>query len=376
MTGDWAGFRSRWEKAGITFNGSIIIDWSKVGSGGLRRRSTTRSLLDLNLTLDLESLFGLRGATIYADTYSQVGRDASQDVGDIQAFDNIDSADNVHQLAELWYEQWLFSRRFRIKIGKVEANSEFAFVDAAGEFIHSSAGFSPTILNFPSYPDPAMSVNVFVYPAPWLYFGAAVYDGALNDGVRTGGRGPSTFFSNTMSDDYFLIGELGIGWSGTANWGDGRFALGSWHHTGRFARFDGTNDSGVTGFYMVLEQRIWRENPGVPGDEQGLSFFLQYGYTDRNVSEINHHVGVGLSSVGPIRGRDEDSVGFMVSFVDLSDASGADFTTDETALELFYRLWITPFLSVKPDLQYIINPSGSRSIGDALVGTLRTEIVF
>ncbi len=375
VTGDWGGLRSRLEKAGVILKGSYIVDVSWVGSGGVRRRNTTRSLLDVNLTLDLEALFGLKGATLFADYYSQVGRDGSKDVGDIQAFSNIDS-DNVHQLAELWYEQWLFENRFRLKVGKVEASSEFAYVDSAGEFIHSSPGFSPTILSFPSYPDPAMSVNVFIYPIEGIYFGLAVYNGALNDGVRTGRRGPSTFFNNVKSDDYFLIGELGITWSDSANWGAGRFVVGPWYHSGDFARFDGGSESGTEGVYLVFEQRIWRENPGVKDDEQGLSVFFQYGYADERVSEMTHHVGFGLFLVGPISGRDDDSAGIMVSFVDLSDASGAGFTQDETALELFYRLQVTPHISVKPDLQYIIDPSGDRSIKDALVGTLRFEITL
>ena len=375
MTGDWGGLRSRLEKAGVILEGSYIVDVSGVWSGGIRGGATTRSLFDVNLTLDLETMVGLEGATLFADYYSEVGRDGSRNVGDIQAFSNIDS-DNVHQLAELWYEQWLFSRRLRIKVGKVEANSEFAFVDAAGEFINSSGGFSPTVFTLPTYPDPAMSVNAFAYPTEWLYFGLGVYDGALNDGVRTGRRGPSTFFNNAKSDDYFLIGELGVIWPDSAEWGAGRFAVGPWYHSGNFARFDGSAARGTEGFYTLLEQRIWRENPGVRDDKQGLSLFFQYGYADRNVSEINHHVGVGLFSVGPIRERDDDAAGIMLSFVDLSDASGAGFTQDETALELFYRLQVTPHISVKPDLHYIIDPSGDRNIKDALVGTLRVELTL
>ncbi len=375
-TGDWGGLRSRLEKAGIAFEGAYIVDVSAAWSGGIRGGATTRSLLDVNLTLDLETLVGLEGATLFADYYSQVGRDGSRNVGDIQAFSNIDSVDNVHQLAELWYEQWLFSRKLRIKVGKVEANSEFAFVDAAGEFINSSGGFSPTVFNLPTYPDPAMSVNAFVYPTEWLYIGGGVYDGALNDGIRTGGRGPSTFFNNAKSDDYFLIGELGITWPDSAKWGAGRFAIGPWYHSGDFGRFDGSTARGTEGFYTLIEQRIWRENPEAKDDEQGVSLFFQYGYADQKVSEIANHVGVGLYSVGPISGRDEDSAGIMVSFVDLSDRSGAGFAQDETALELFYRLQVTPFLSLKPNLQYIFDPSGTRMIDDALVGTLRAELVF
>ena len=210
MTGDWGGLRSRLENAGVRFDSSYSTDWSKVVSGGHRRRGTNRSLLDLNLALDLEALFGLTGATIFVDYYSQVGRNASKDVGDIQGFGNIDS-DNVHELAELWYEQRLFENWFRVKLGKVEANSEFAFVDNGVEFINSSMGFSPTIFVLPTYPDPATSINIFVTPTDTLYGGFGLYDGALQKGIPTGSRGPKTFFDG--SGKLFFIGEVGGTWT-------------------------------------------------------------------------------------------------------------------------------------------------------------------
>lgn len=48
----------------------------------------------------------------------------------------------------------------------------------------------------------------------------------------------------------------------------------------------------------------------------------------------------------------------------------------ETALELFYKAQITPWLTLKPDLQYIVNSGGDSSLGDTLVGTLRVEVAF
>jgi carbohydrate-selective porin OprB len=42
---------------------------------------------------------------------------------------------------------------------------------------------------------------------------------------------------------------------------------------------------------------------------------------------------------------------------------------------LFYKAQILPWVSVKPDLQYITNPGGT-GLDDALVGTVRAEIDF
>jgi len=47
----------------------------------------------------------------------------------------------------------------------------------------------------------------------------------------------------------------------------------------------------------------------------------------------------------------------------------------ETAYELFYRLQLTPWFSIKPDLQYIANPGG-KGTPDALAATVRVQVSF
>jgi carbohydrate-selective porin OprB len=368
LSGDWGGVRTRIEERSVTIEASSIIDWSKPLKSGPRSRDTARGLLDINLTFDLDRTFGLSGGTLFLDAYLQRGRNGSDDTGDVQGYSNIDSEDRS-QLAELWYQQYLFREKLRIKIGKLDANSEFAFVDNAAEFINSSAGFSPTIFPLPTYPDPAMSVNVFVSPLEWLHAGIGLYDGAgAVDGVRTGRAGPETFFSNSESDDYFLIGEIAWLWEG------GRFALGPWFHTGEFERFDGGSDNQAVGYFALTEHRLWRENPHREADEQGLAAFLQYGWADKHVSEAVHHIGVGSVWSGAIPMRDEDAVGLMLSWVDLSSESGA--SKNETAIEFFYLCRPTGFLVLKGDLQYVLNPSGQSDADDIVVGTLRLEVSF
>lgn len=376
-TGDWAGARRSLEDSGISITGSLVLDWSSVLAGGIQQRSATRHLLDFNITFDLETIFGVQGATFFADFYSQAGPNASDNAGDFQGFSNIDLDDDVDQLAELWYEQWLFENAIRIKVGKVDANSEFAFIDAAASFINSSPGVSPTILGLPTYPDPATSVNVFAYPTEHLYLGFGLYDGAQAvDGVATGRRGPRTFFGDDRSDDFFLIGEAGFTWDGAAAWGPGRFAVGAWHHTGDFETFGGATDEGTEGLYVLLETHLGSPPPGGEDQAQGVSVFFQYGYADEDVSDAKHHFGGGLSLLGTFLGREQDTAGAYLSYVDLSDADGAGFVGDETALELFYKFQITPFISVQPGLQIIWNPSGRDDIDDAVIGAVRMELTF
>ncbi len=374
-TGDWFGHRPRLDDMGVIFEASITTDWSKNLRGGMNTEGDTfRHLFNGNLTLDAERLMGWEGGTFFLNFQNHNGPDASaDDVGDAQAFSNID-AEGRTQVAELWFEQVTIDGTVRVKVGKVEANAEFAFVDNGGEFINSSMGLSPTVFVLPSEPSPAMSANVFVYPTDGFYAGAGLYDGSLQEGVPTGSRGPKTFFENPA--DLFVIGEAGVTWGSDGEGLPGRFGGGGWWHTGTFVRFDGATDEETGGFYLVFDQTLWLENPSDPDDGQGLGMFLQYGYADADVSMIEHHAGGGFAWMGPIPSRDDDVLGAGVSFVRFSDEPGAGLTDDhETAFELFYKAQIMPWISVKPDLQYISNPGGT-GLDDALVATLRVEANF
>lgn len=355
---------------GLDVEVTLTTDWSVNLRGGVNTAgSAFRHLLDVAVTLDTEALFGLEGGTVGMLFQNQNGPDASvEDTGDLQVFSNID-ADGRTQLAELWYEQRLADDQLRITVGKIDANALFAFVENGAEFIHSSPGWSPTIVGFPSYPDPAMSVSVFYEPSDAVYLGVGLFDGALNEGVSTGSRGPSTFFHDPA--DLFIIGEAGTRWS-TGDGRGGRLGLGVWHHHGTFEKFDGGTEDGTSGFYLVFDQALWQKD-----EDRGVSMFAQYGYADEQVSEIHQHAGVGFTATGLIANRHDDVLGLMASMAHLSDEAGAGFTEDyELAIELFYKAQINGNISIKPDLQYIIHPGGDAALKDALVATLRCELTF
>ncbi|GAB4196622.1 MAG: carbohydrate porin [Phycisphaeraceae bacterium] len=371
--GRLGGLRPSLDDRGIILEASLTTDWSNNLRGGMNTEgSTFRHLFNANITLDTERLFDWEGGTVFVNFQNHNGPDGSaDDVGDAQAFSNID-ADGRTEIAELWFEQILGDGVVRVKVGKVEANAEYAYAENAAEFINSSMGFSPTIFVLPTYPDPATSVNVFIYPKENIYVGAGVFDGSLQEGVPTGLRGPRTFFHDPA--DLFVIAETGVSWDYQGN--PGRLAIGGWWHTGTFTRFDGMTDEETGGFYLVLDQTLWQADPDNPESTRSVSVFFQYGYADEDVSMIEHHAGAGLAWNGPIDGRDDDVLGLGISAVWFSDEPGAGFTDDtEVACELFYKAQLLPWLSLKPDLQYITNPGGV-GLDDATVATLRIDVLF
>ena len=139
------------------------------------------------------------------------------------------------------------------------------------------------------------------------------------------------------------------------------------------ARFDGGVESGVGGYYFAAEQVV---RTGVGSTSPLVSLFAQYGQAGPQVSEIARHGSLGLVSTVPALRRLGDHFGAMVSFVDLSDAAGAGFDTDETVVELFYRFRVTPYLRIQLDVQYVSHPSGGNDVVRGVVASVRIEVAL
>lgn len=365
-TGDWNGHRRRLSDHGLAVRSGWTIDTTKVESGGARRNTTTRSLFRLGADWNLEPLLALSGTSVHATFQVQAGRNASESVGDFQSFSNVD-AENRQQLAEFWLEQSFGDDRVRVRAGKFDANREFASVESAGTFLNSSMGYTPTILSFPSYPDPALGASVTARAGDRLEFALGVFDGALQEGIPTGKRGARTALG--PPSDWIALSEARLNWH-LCPLRPGRLALGGWHHSGHFSDYGGGRTSGTEGGYLVVEQTLWSQ------DSRRLALFAQLGFADESVSPIGRHVGGGLSWMGPFSGRSADELGLGITTVEFSDRTAAGFVEDhETAYEVFYRISITPWLAVQPDVQFITDPGGDGT-SDVTVATLRVQLEF
>lgn len=351
-------------EAGITPSASLVWDGSAPLFGGTSRRLTGRAFLDLSLEVDLGRAAGLEDFSSFVEFYAQRGRDGSTDVGDVQAFSNIDGP-NVTQLAELWVERAEPSGHWRVKVGKHDANSEFAFAITGLQFLHSSAGFSPTIFPLPTYPDPAIGLDAFVQPAEGWRLAAGLFDAAPH-GPISGRHGLSPEFEET-----FWIGEVRRIWAAQEGPPTTRLVLGAWHHSGTFDRAGGGAEEGTGGLFGVLERRAERRAGG--RDASHLDGFLQWGLADGAVSPIERHLGAGLilSRPGP-RGAATDTwrTGIYASRAELGDTEGGA----ETAIELMQEIPLTRSVLLKPDLQLVLDPGGEHSADDVWVATLRVEL--
>jgi porin len=345
LTDDWCGLRPRLDDRGIAFDASLATYAGQDLSGGLDTRDGGFGyLFNLNMTLDSQRLAGYQGGTFFVNFRQQDGLHHSLD----GSFNSATSHLYVPQrteVSEIWYEQKMSDDKIRMRIGKIDANTEFDAVDNSGEFLNGNFSSSPTILAFPTDPDPAFGADLFFYPNEHLYAGAGAFDGSLQEGEPTGALGPAGRFHSV-----FLVGEAGVKWS-LAGGRDGRVGVGVWYHTGDIASIDvGRGSSGAIGPYVTFDQVLWQVNPDLGTDHRGIALFALGGYADPSISQANYQFGGGAKWTGLIPLRDDDILGAGVNYI--AFGSGAD-RSPETTTEAFYKFRFSPWFSVQPDLQYI-----------------------
>ena len=222
---------------GISVQGIMIYDWSKEFDPEQAEAGFGRYSLDVAVPVDGKKLWGLTGSTGMVRVRHHLNNFGEDEIGEGQLFSNIDASGRT-TLYEAWIEQRLFSEKLRLKFGKIDANTEFAAVQTASDFLNSSMGYSPTILAFPTYPEPKLGFNGFYRPTTNNSVGVGIF--------QTANGGNLTIFEPARS------------WHLGPSENPGRLSAGYWQLGGSLARFDGQVSSGTNGFYGVLEQARWR----------------------------------------------------------------------------------------------------------------------
>lgn len=173
---------------GITLTGEAGVRLDSPAAG--RPRTERRAVLSVPLVLESEKLFGVQLGTL-----SIQGLVISEDpdltrgaplVDDLHAYSNLRAEDRAQLFEIFWERQW---GSWLTRLGKLDANDHFAVSEYEAQLINGAAGFSPSILGLPSYPDSAWSAQVG-YQASRLDLLIGVFDGGATEltPIPTGDR--------------------------------------------------------------------------------------------------------------------------------------------------------------------------------------------
>ena len=342
---------------GISFQGMAVYDWSMT----LRSAQDTeagfgRYSFDLSMPVDGQKAFGLEGSAGLVRLKHHMRQFGETYDGAAQVFSNIDSSSRT-MLYEIWFEQRLMSNKVRLKGGKIDANTEFAAVQTAGDFLNSSMGYSPTIMAFPTYPEPKLGITAFLQPT-------------TNNRLSLGAF-------QTVGMGTMIIIEPAHNWNIGQGERPGRMSLGYWRLNGQITQFDGRCASSTEGFYSVVEQSGWRHPWMGQQGQRKLATFFQIGYAQGQVSPFTRHLGGGAVLQAPFGSRTQDSIGIAATSVRFSSRPGAGFELGgELVLEGYYKATIGKHLALVQDFQFLHHPGGMRANRDCPILTPRLVISF
>lgn len=365
---------------GIVFDAVYTADLIRNLDGGVRTGGTYLDNLDLQLTASPGSIFGVPGLSgmLYV-LHNNSAEFSSKYVGDAHIISNID-APRGFKLYEAWLDWASAHGGFSARLGLYDLNSEFDAIDTGALFINSASGigtdFGQTGLNGPSiFPITSLALRLR------SQFGSGGYaQFAVLDGVPGNPDDPDENEIDLSSKDgALLVAEAGYG---NDTWR--KLALGAWAYTADFERLtdpEGPQDDGNHGWYAIADRYLW----GNAAADQGpvVAGFLRIGQAAERYNPIHNYIGSGLTLSRFSARRPDDEVGLAVSigmngddYKEARRAEGLGTNRTETNIEFTYRAPVTDWLTLQPDIQYVINPGTDPELENAFVVALRFELAF
>jgi porin len=381
LSGNWLGLRPKLSDLGLDLAVIYKFEVNRTFRGA-KQETVTLDNMDLRLSVDLEKMAKMKGATMFFYGIGNHGKNPSEYVGDAQATSNIETKANGFRLYEAWFQQLLYKDQASILIGLHDLNSEFYTTDTSTLFLNSTFGvgkeLSQTGANGPS---------IFSTTAPAIRFRAEPSKSAyLQAGLFNAQAGDANYPSQTkikwnpgkgmlfIAEAAYLRGREDDGKA------PGKYAVGAWTYTRTFDHLTqtvpGTTtplQSNSSGAYLLMDQQV----------TDSLSAFFRYGIASTKTNQYGNSLGAGLVYVGLIPKRPKDRLGFGIARASAGGehlanqlSLGNALAKTETAYEFSYRMEVRPGIAVQPDFQIVKNPSLDTVRRSAKVGAIRFELSF
>jgi porin len=360
---------------------SYTSDFFSNRHGGLEIGSRHLSNLDVAATLDMEELLEVRGLTLFVSGQSNDGGGLSDRyVGDSFAVSNID-APKASRLFEAG-AAWGFGEdgQHGLRVGLLDLNAEFDASDPRGLFINSVFGigqdFSQSGENGPSiFPTTSLGATMNLEVASQWHLLGGVFDGVPGNPDHP----TETAVLLEHDDGLLLVSELQrLSDDGHVE----KLAFGLWGYTQRTHHLvaEGVQPTGSAhnhGWYVSADTRL-----GALDEVRPWRTSLRIGHAERSVNDCDWSVIGSLNYDLPRPPGREQSFGIGAVWIKASAAmrnSAAALDEEgwdkyQSAIELTWRATVSDWLTVQPDVQYIVNPGSQRALRNALVVGLRFEV--
>ena len=318
-TGTWGGRRTALEDRGV----HLEVNYTAETFARDTDQIAYHGNLDMLLGIDTEKAHLWPGGSVLVYGQDGHGEGVSSKPGFLMPISNYEAPD-FSQLSELWLYQEL-PHGVTFRLGKQDANRDFAAPRFGGNFMNSSFGVLPTA-PIPSYPAPALGAAAFVQTTDWLALRGGIYEGD----PRSESVGGHMFDSGSGA---FAIGAMHIDFAELGG-RDTLVQVGGWHHTG----LDRSGAFGIADYLLPLAASDEHEH-------RSVQLFLRGNFEpDADAPDAKVYLGGGVSVNGFSLFGVSDTIGLGFGYVSVTDAA-------QGFIELFFKWRPLHWLSVEPDFQ-------------------------
>jgi porin len=403
LTGDWGGLRPQLENEGVTpylYYTSIV---SGNPSGGIRQDGP-KYAQDVNpgVTLDMQKLTGWQGATINLNGVDRVGETVHHEVGSV--YDPVQIyGGQTFTLYNVTLEQKFCGDLGSIKVGRLSPGDDFAESPLYNYYVNNGIdGQIRAIIDdsrFATYPFASWGGRLRFDPSPefnvqtGLFQVSDKYVDRYRHGVDFAIDGSDGFqfvqqFGWTpVFDQQSVSPSLDSDTKAVANAPamrglPGHYFIGDYFSNSDYTQFGTPVKTRLSyGLYAHADQMVYRETPD---RDIGLTVFATLAYDPQpSIAILPFQVSGGALYQGLVPDRPNDMTIFGVIHGDFSqDYATAlapelgGYATHETDLELGYRIQVSAFSYVQPDIQYIVRPGGTGNIPNAVVLAAQFGLTF
>lgn len=404
ITGDWGGARTSLHDAGVDLLLAYGTEGATNARGGARHDATMIGQAIVGVDADMEKLAGIKGGTAKVALFYRHGPSVNitADLGLLQQVQEAYGRGEIVRLVEAWYQQSFDDDRFRLKAGRIPANSDFASFSC--DFQNLSFCASPQG-NFPG------GISYW-FSAPGSNWAAlARYN--LGKSRKKGYFQVGAYQVNQKNIDPTNGFRLGFGGGTgvlipveaalTPNFGGkrpGTYKIGGWIETSRandlvkddqgnliaLSGRPGDPFRGRHGFYLQVLQQVTPSSEGI--DKKGLSIFFNFTQLDRKSSLIDNQIAAGFTQTGTFKGRPNDQIAFAlarthvnsrmreVDTIAVNDGTMLGIRDAEYLAELDYRIVPAAGIRISPNVQWGINPGAISENRNVVVFGVKSSVQF
>jgi len=411
LLGDMGGLRNILGSYGITLGLTDSENLLGNLAGGIKQGATMQGVATGTLEIDTGKAFNLQGGTFHITALQLHGQPLSLPYLDNLQAANGDEAEDGTRLWEMWYDQSFDDSHADIKIGQQSIDNEFILSEYSGLFVNTMAGW-PLIPSDdlygggPAFPLSSLGGRILVKPADDQTILAGVFDdnpggGAFSDDAQALDRNGARFNLNTgalfIAEFQYAVdlsasalpGTYKIGvWYDTASFPDQRFGTDGLSLVSPASNGDPKTHKGNYSVYGVADQTIWQS---AADSSRTLNMFARLMGAPENQNLIDFSFNGGATLTAPLTGRDNDQAGLDFGLGKVSGrAAGLDRDEGVTAqgteelIELTYQAALAPWLTLQPDVQYVVNPGAgiadpadpAHHLRDEFVAGARATVTF